>query len=162
MKLFSRRCTHCSCNYPLSASIAHESRRDRRKQSGQAGSVVSSLCVCLQTDNRGLTWPSPPSSACVVASKGPWSSSWKNQAGSLPPLQVRCGDEKVETEKATITSDKLLFPLKSFFYLYKHIPQFICSSSSMTQSGVKCSCTQFFLEMCLSVLFFITEKVSQQ
>lgn len=76
-------------------------------------------CVCLQSCNRGLTWPSPPSSACVVASKGPWSSSWKNQAGSLPPLQVRCGDEKVEMKEVTIRSDKLLFSLKSIFFNYR-------------------------------------------
>lgn len=84
-----------------------------KKQRGGVGQSKAVLCVCLQCDNKGLTWPSPPSSACVVASKGPWSSSWKNQAGSLPPLQVRCEDEVMEMKnenemKKEVVSDKLV------------------------------------------------------
>lgn len=98
---------HFSTNYRLPAATAHESCRYRQKQRGGVGQSKAVLCVCLQCDNKGLTWPSPPSSACVVASKGPWSSSWKSQAGSLPPLQVRCEDEEMEMKKEVV-SDKLV------------------------------------------------------
>lgn len=81
-----------SANYPLATSAAHESRLRRQKQSGWVGqwrrAKLSRVFVC-RADNKGPTWPSPPSSSCVVASTGPWSSSWKSRAGSLPPLQVR-------------------------------------------------------------------------
>lgn len=85
-------CTDCH----LSVSTTHESCHTRPKQMGWLGQSKAVPGVCLQCDNNVVTWPSPPSSACVVASKGPWSSSWKNQAGFLPPLLVRCEDEKME------------------------------------------------------------------
>lgn len=100
-----------STNCRLSAATAHESCCYRQKQRGGEGQWKAVLCVCLPCDNKGLTWPSPPSSACVVASRGPWSSSWKNQAGSLPPLQVRCEDEEMEMKnemKKEVVSDKLV------------------------------------------------------
>lgn len=55
-------------------------------------------CYCLFVVE-ALTFPSSPSSACVVASRGPWSSSWMSRAGSLPPLQVRCEDLKMRIKK---------------------------------------------------------------
>lgn len=130
---------------------------DKNKVGWRGGSAAKQSCVfVLPCNNKGPTWPSPPSSACVVASKGPWSSSWKSRAGSLPPLQVRW--EEVVRHACFLSRGKCMIPFPLLYVPNKDGVKGLRSSSTPLTKGFVCVLGIYFLKMC-QFFFFLIEQL---